>query len=72
MKSASGTNDDELLARVHRECAQRRNMKLHHPSIPDRRGPADGVSPKRHGHRSRSYNDESDNDDDDENDPEIK
>ena len=43
-------------------------MKLHHPSIPDRRGPTDGSSPNRHGHRSRSYNDKSDNDDDDDDD----
>ena len=56
----------------------KKNMKLHHPSIPDRQGPTDGVSPNHHGHRCRSHNDESDNDDDDdydddaENDPEIK
>ena len=60
LKSASGTNDDELLARVDRKCDQRTNMKLHHPSIPDRQGPTDSVSPNHHGHRSRSHNDKSD------------
>ena len=60
LKSASVPNDDELLARVDRECDQKRNMKLHHPSILDRQGPTDGVPPNRHGHRSRSHNNKSD------------
>ena len=38
----------------------KKNMKLHHPSIPDRQGPTDSVSPNHHGHRSRSHNDKSD------------
>jgi hypothetical protein len=52
----------------------KKNMKLHHPIIPDRQGPTDGLSPNRHGHRSRSHNDKSDDDDDDDDDddPKIK
>ena len=67
LKSASATNDDQLIARVDQKCDQRKNMKLHHPIIPDRQGPTDGLSPNRHGHRSRSHSAKSDNNDD--NDP---
>ena len=35
----------------------KKNMKLHHPSTPDRQRPTDSVSPNHHGHRSRSEND---------------
>ena len=62
LKSASATNDHELLARVDRKCDQRKIMKSHHPIIPDRQGPTDELSPNRHEHRSCSHNDKSDDD----------
>ena len=36
------------------------DYELHHETVPDQQGPTDSVSPKRHGHRSRSHNDKSD------------
>ena len=41
------------------KCDQRQNITLHHPIIPDRQSPTDGLSPNRHGDRSRSHNDKS-------------
>ena len=59
LKSASGTNDKAPRPSWPR-VRPKKNMKLHHPSIPDRQGPSDEVSPNHHGHRSRSHNDKRD------------
>ena len=59
LKSASGTNDDELLARVDRECAQRKICSCIIRAFQKQR-PSDEISPNHHGHRSRSHNDKSD------------